>query len=329
METESYPVSKSDVTWIDQDNKKHKLHSIVLSLQSKVFRTMYESETSIEHEMLFPSTTINIFIKLMYDVPIIHVLICDDILNLWKFTHQYECKLENYVIDLIMSPHLNISQKYYFELFQFACQVKHKKVIRHFIDFFANHRSHLISYFESQFKMADNHLKFTRCDTLELKQVVFELEPIEKHDVFWIDVEGHEYCLHSAVLQHQSPVFLEMYKDKTKYYNIVNFSTSSLRTFCHFIYDTQSISKLSNELLIEILEICLLFQCCIDIVWEKIIEKFFKNQLCTNDQLYKLSRVILLHQDMKYITYFYTIMSNYNLSNILAKLFDAEEGELD
>ncbi len=350
---ELHPISKSDVTWIDKDGKRYKLHSIILSIQSKVFSEMYESKEVVEHEMDFPSITLEIIIKLMYNLHIEKTIIFDNIVNLWKFAHQYDCTLETYIIDLITSHHSfdkfenweissyekpiienNILptmdyEKHYLPLFQFAYQVKEKNVIRYFLHFFVTHRSFLYNYFKSEIKLGDEFdsaWKISPCETFESKQIVFQPEPKNKHDVFWIDTTGCEYHLHAVLLQHLSPIFLEMYKETRVFYGRILFPTESLKAFCEVIYDSKSVSNLTSEILIEVFKISVYFKCCSDIIWLQILNHYSYFDI---KQLCKLIQIVILSRNKDYISSVLLITHNATLYGALLLFFGAEVQEMD
>jgi hypothetical protein len=65
----------------------------------------------------------------------------------------------------------------------------------------------------------------------------WELEPINKTDVTWIDMEQQEYKLHSVILSRQSVVFAVMYKNETQVSHKMDYPTEVLKLVISFIYD--------------------------------------------------------------------------------------------
>ncbi len=323
------PVHKADVIWIDQKDKEYKLHSVVLSRQSPVFCQMYKHETYSCHRMDYSTTTLKVVISLMYDLQLDKSQMKENILMVWEFTHRYECKLEQFVVQFIISNCFdNLS---YCTLFKFALIIQNQEIRDYIIDRFLSSNLLLLDYFKYEidqelkthnykFRM-DSQIKITQKDPFCIVPEVAVFRKNNKHDVFWTDSENCDYCLHSAILQNVSLVFQDLYKKEQIFYNLVNFPTIPLLCFCELIYNQKIDPELSDSILIEVFDICVYFKYVLDIVWDEIHSRMVAN-LFSSEIWFKLAQLVLHSQNMTYIGHLCNEIQYYKNRNALLELFD-------
>jgi hypothetical protein len=319
----------TDVTWTDHENNTYYLNSVILARQSKVFCNMYEEKENFNHPMNFSSTVLKDFIKLIYLQYDYHcqsittILNSENMVNMWKICHQYECLIEHSVANFIMVQKLDkLTDEMIIDVLKTAISFKHAGIIKLYINnVVKTQKIEVLKSLLMSFGTC-NQENTTTCDLVAAFSepiVVFSPEPQSKSDVTWTDDYLNMYHLHIAVLARHSRLFIScQHMDETPK------NVNAFAELCYLQY-SENPTMLTLETMIPLWKMCYKYNCLhlATVVWGFISAKI-RNAEISNDVVFELFHTAIVLDQKEAIIYILEHISCFQMTKIIGHFLNIE-----
>jgi hypothetical protein len=311
----------TDVVWTDTEMNTYHLHSVILSRQSKVFSHMYEEKQTHVHPMNFPSNIIKDLIKLMYLQYDYHYQSIDTILNhnnmveLWKICHQYECLIETSVASFIMDQKFDdLTNEIMIDILKTAISFRHSEMIRLCVRSVV--KTQKIEVLKSLMKcgvILDNVVPCYANEPI----AIFSPEPKSKTDVTWTDGNLNTYHLHLVVLARHSHLFPQHIEDSPT-------NVKAFAELCYLQYGEDP-TMLTLETMIPLWKMCHKYNCphLASVVWNFISFKCSHGDV-PDDLLLELLRNAVNMDRKDAVVYILEHIIRFQLTGIMRQFFGVE-----
>jgi hypothetical protein len=320
----------TDVTWIDDENNTYNLHSVILARQSKVFCNMYEEKENFNHPMNFSSATLKDFIKLIYlqydyhCQRIITILNSENMVNMWKICHQYECLIEHSVANFIMVQKVNeLNDEIIIDVLKTAISFKHFEILKLYINgVVKTQKIEVLKLLLISFGTCkQENATISLCDNAPTisEQIIFSPEPKSKSDVTWTDDNFNIYHLHLAVLARHSRLFIScQHMDEAP--NNVN----AFAELCYLQY-SENPTMLTLETMIPLWKMCNKYKCLhlANVVWNFISAKISHVDI-PHDIVFELFQTSIFLDQKESIIYILDHVSCFQMTKMIGRFLNIE-----